>query len=163
MPVAEQIANAAASFHQNLRLFEKSVEGIPPEEWLKRPGETSNNLLWVTGHITWARSMALKFLGTPPWSRPWLGHFARGAKLQSGVQYPLPAEVLSAFAEVTELLNKGLDSAPAAVFESPAPPNSPSGNGKISGVINFLAYHETYHVGQIAYLCCWLGHQGPQG
>jgi hypothetical protein len=26
-----------------------------------------------------------------------------------------------------------------------------------------MAYHETYHVGQAAYLRCWLGHKGLMG
>ncbi len=163
MPVANQIVNAAASFHQNRSVFDKSVKGLTPEEWLRSPSDSSNHILWVAGHITWARSMALRFLGTPAWSRPWLTQFARGARRNSEAEYPTPDEVLSAFEEVTKSLDEGLNSAPEEMLEAPAPPNSPPGNGKISGVINFLAYHETYHVGQIAYLRCWLGHEGPQG
>ena len=39
----------------------------------------------------------------------------------------------------------------------------PSADGKISGVINFLAIHETYHVGQVSYLRSWMGHKGVMG
>jgi uncharacterized damage-inducible protein DinB len=39
----------------------------------------------------------------------------------------------------------------------------PSADGTLGGVINFLAYHDTYHTGQVAYLRCWLGHSGVAG
>lgn len=163
MPVANQIATAVTSFQQNRSVLEKSCKGLTPEEWLKSPRETSNNFLWIAGHIVWARSMALKFLGVPPWSTPWLSHFARGAKRECEAPYPSPDQVLSALDDVSRSLSSGLENVPEEMLDAPAPPNSPPGNGKISGVINFLAYHETYHVGQLAYLRCWLGHEGPQG
>jgi hypothetical protein len=43
----------------------------------------------------------------------------------------------------------------------PAP--QPSTDGKISGLIGFLSFHETYHVGQVALLRCWLGRKGIVG
>jgi hypothetical protein len=33
----------------------------------------------------------------------------------------------------------------------------PSFDGKVSGLVAFLAFHETYHVGQVSYLKKWLG------
>jgi hypothetical protein len=163
MPVANPIENAVRSFQQNRSVLEKSCKGLTAEEWLESPKKSSNNILWIAGHIVWARSMALKFLGAPAWSKPWLSHFARGTKRDDGAQYPSPDEVLSAFDDVSRSLTEGLENVAAEVLESPAPPNSPPGDGKVSGVINFFAYHETYHVGQVAYLRCWLGHEGPTG
>ena len=46
---------------------------------------------------------------------------------------------------------------------APAPPGPPSPDGKVSGFIGVLAWHETYHLGQIAYLRSWLGHSGLFG
>jgi uncharacterized damage-inducible protein DinB len=43
------------------------------------------------------------------------------------------------------------------------PPSPPTTDGKISGVIRFLAWHETYHVGQISLVACMLGHKGQMG
>ena len=34
---------------------------------------------------------------------------------------------------------------------------------QVSGIVNFLAIHETYHVGQASYLRGWLGHKGLMG
>jgi uncharacterized damage-inducible protein DinB len=162
MPVPLQIASAAISFRQNKSLLDKSCKDLTAEEWLRSPCENSNHLLWIAGHIVWARAAVLKFLGAPEWSRPWLKQFARGKKRDDASQYPTPEEVLSAFEDLTHHVTEGLESASEETMRSPAPPNSPPGDGTTGGVINFLAFHETYHVGQLAYLRCWLGHEGPQ-
>jgi len=49
------------------------------------------------------------------------------------------------------------------VLSAPPPGKLPSFDGKISGSVAFLAFHETYHVGQAAYLRTWLGHEGVAG
>ncbi len=42
-------------------------------------------------------------------------------------------------------------------------PGPPSADGKLSGTVNFMALHETYHVGQVAYVRSFLGHAGVMG
>lgn len=163
MAVPSQVAYAAVSFKQNQGLLEKCFKEISAEEWLKTPNDHSNHILWVAGHIVWARSAVLRFVGGPEWSRPWLKQFARGKKLEDAAAYPSPEEVVGAMTELAGVVKRALEDAPEELLTSEAPPNSPPGDGTKAGVINFLAYHETYHVGQVAYLCSWLGHTGPQG
>ena len=162
MPVPSPIAQAAIQYGQNHDLLEKSFQGLSPDEWLKSPAECSNNLLWIAGHIVWARSMALGFLGSL-WSRPWLSLFARGAKLVDPAQYPSQEEVITAWRDVSESLTAALENASVEALSAPSPVKSPSFDGKMSGLVSFLAFHETYHVGQICYLRCWLGHDGVVG
>jgi uncharacterized damage-inducible protein DinB len=162
MPVPSEIAGAANAFRQNAEMIEKSFKDLTPEEWVKRPNETSNSILWVTAHIVWARSRTLSFLGAE-WSRPWLSLFGRGAKAADTAEYPSPEEVVLAWQDVAQVLTAELEKASEEVLSSPSPPRIPSADGKISGLVNFLAWHETYHVGQAAYLRCWLGHEGVSG
>ena len=62
------------------------------------------------------------------------------------------------------LLTQALDNASEEKLAAPAPqPGPPSADGKVSGTISFMAWHETYHIGQVSYLCCWLGHKGMMG
>ncbi len=157
MPISSQIAVAAYAFSQNNALLSKSIDGLTPEEWLLSPKESSNPPLWIVGHLVWARSMALKFLGTK-WERPWLPLFARGAKLQAGSELPTHEEVLLGWQEVSVSLRSALEGASEQILAEPAPEKSPSFDGKISGMVTFLAFHEAYHVGQAAYLRCWMGH-----
>jgi len=59
---------------------------------------------------------------------------------------------------VSAKLLASLAGTPAEVLAKPAPKGPPSFDGKISGLVAFLAFHETYHVGQVSYLRKWLGY-----
>ena len=156
MPVAPQIAAAAAMFRQNGFFLPKSFEGTTAEEWNRRPNETSNSLLWEVGHITWARGSTLRFLGVE-WSTPWLKEFARGKSATEVSQYPSPEELVAAWEEVSAALTAALESATTETLSAPPPEKAPpSLDGTVGGIIGFLAYHETYHVGQAAYVSRWL-------
>jgi len=119
-------------------------------------------MAWLVGHLIWARKSVLGRLGAE-WTAPWLGLYARGAKLDPAAARPSPPELLSAWSEVSALLGEALEDASEEALSQPIKQGPPSADGKVSGVINFLAYHETYHVGQMAYLRCWLGHKGVMG
>jgi uncharacterized damage-inducible protein DinB len=160
MPIHSKIAHAASAFRQNEHLLAKSYDGLTQDEWRRRPGETSNNMLWIAGHLVWARSRAVASLGSS-WDRPWLSLFSRGAKQSATEQYPAPDEVLEAWREVSQSMTTAMEDATEELLEKPSSP--PSTDEKISGLIGFLSLHETYHVGQAAYLRCWLGRGGIVG
>ena len=147
MPIANEIANAALAFRQNEDLLIKSHTGLTDEEWLRRPGQSSNHMLWITGHLIAVRGNLLRILGRPAWSRPWLPLFARGAKLFEPSQYPSPEEIRLAWQEMSAALSDAFEKASPEVLSAPSPDKLPSFDGKISGAVAFLAYHETYHIG----------------
>ncbi len=157
MPVASQIAHAAGSYRFNAGLFEKSVDGLSPDDWHRRPGDCANAMIWVAGHIVWARSRTLFFLGKQ-WSKPWLQLFARGSMPGEDCAYPLPEEIVSAWHEVKAVLTVTLEETTAEALSVPGPEKLPSFDGMLSGAVSFMAWHETYHVGQTALLHRWLGH-----
>ena len=162
MPIPAVIDGAAQSYRYNDKFLVDSVQGLSAEEWHRRPSECTNHMAWLVGHLIWARKSVLGRLGAE-WTAPWLGLYARGAKLDPAAARPSPPELLSAWSEVSALLGEALEDASEEALSQPIKQGPPSADGKVSGVINFLAYHETYHVGQMAYLRCWLGHKGVMG
>jgi uncharacterized damage-inducible protein DinB len=163
MPVPGVIAAAAESFRFNNGALVSTVKELSDDEWLRRPSATSNHMAWIVGHVIWSRKIIVNRLGQE-WSRPWLDKFARGVKLEDAVPFPSPQEMLEAWQDVSGVLEKTLESTEQAVLDQPTPkPGPPSADGKYSGFVNFMALHETYHVGQMAYVCTWLGHKGPMG
>ena len=48
-------------------------------------------------------------------------------------------------------------------MSAPAPRDFPVPDKTIRGAINFLAYHEAYHLGQMGYLRKWLGKDSLRG
>jgi uncharacterized damage-inducible protein DinB len=162
MPIASELATAAHIYRVNEALLPKSIAGLTPEELQRRPNSTSNSMLWIVGHTVWARSMAIKLLGSS-WDVPWLPLFARGEKPPEQSEYPQIDEMVLGWKAASANLTTALEQVPAEVLCAPAPEKSPSFDGKNCGMVCFLAYHEAYHVGQAAYLRRWLGHEGVTG
>ena len=162
MPVPAAIAGAAGEFAHNTSFLQKAVAGLTPEQWLSRPGDHSNHIAWIVGHVLWARQTLINRVGGQ-WSCPGLEAFARSAKLDAAASYPAPEALLALWRDSAAALDATLNALTPEVLAAPAPPGPPSQDGKVSGFIGVLAWHETYHVGQIAYLRSWLGLSGVFG
>jgi hypothetical protein len=89
--------------------------------------------------------------------------FARGAKSDGPPVYPSPEETMLAWDESCALLSAAMEAVPEEALAAVSKNGPPSDDGKVSGVVNFLAYHETYHIGQASYLRGWLGRPGVMG
>jgi uncharacterized damage-inducible protein DinB len=161
MPVPAVIAAAAENFRFNSQFLENSVKDLAPEDWLRRPAANMNHITWIVGHMTWTRGRLLHYIGVE-WAQPSLDLFARGAKLAEDSAYPSPESLLGAWRESTSAVTAALENVSDDALAQPSA-HPRSADGKISGIVNFLAFHETYHGGQISYLRCWLGHKGLMG
>jgi uncharacterized damage-inducible protein DinB len=73
-------------------------------------------------------------------------------------EYPSVSDIQKAWSYVSTRLLDRLLNAPTELLVKTAPQGPPSFDGKLSGLVAFLAFHETYHVGQISYLRKWLGY-----
>ncbi len=157
-----RIAHAAQSYNQNASFLRQSVAGLSDDEWLRRPNDHSNHLLWIVGHVAWARTMLLARLEAP-WTTPWMALYARGKKCVEGPDCPSPSTAMEAWNESCTRLLAAMEAASEELLSTPATQGPPSADGMLSGIVDFLAFHETYHIGQIAYLRSWLGHAGAMG
>ena len=162
MPVPAVIASAAENYRFNSDSLPKMLEDLTPEEWLRRPGDAANHAAWIVGHMIWTRAMILRSLGAD-WHQPWLNGFARGSTVQDPSAYPSKETLLASWREVSGILAGALENAREEALAQPAAQGPPSADGKVSGVVNFLAIHETYHLGQVSYLRAWMGHKGLMG
>ena len=162
MPVPAVVAAAAEGYRFNSQFLTNSVKDLPAEDWFKRPAAHLNHIAWIVGHVVWARQLLIQRLGGE-WAQTGLDVFARGVKLQEDAVYPSREALLKALEDSHTALAGALDRVPAELLASEAGQGPPSADGKVSGVVNFLAVHETYHVGQAAYLRSWLGHPALMG
>ena len=162
MAVPKAIAAAAFDFNMNSGMITKCIEGLTAEEWVRQPNEHSNHMLWIVGHLVWARGAVLGLLGRP-WECAWAAKFARGLKLGDASEYPLPEELTKAHAEVAARLKEALEAATDERLAAPAVERIPKADETLAGTITFLANHDCYHVGQAAYLRKWMGKGGVAG
>lgn len=163
MPLSPRLAVAASSFNLNSTFLKQTLDGLSEEDWRKRPCDHSNNLCWLVGHLAWARTMVLKRLGAE-WTTPWMHLYARGTKCVDSADCPTRDELMNAWNETCARLGPAMEAASEELLDTPASqPGPPSADGKLSGTVNFMALHETYHVGQAAYVRSWLGKPGVMG
>lgn len=56
-------ANIEAMFKTNTDLVGKALQEVPPDHWFRAPGDDSNHLMWVAGHLVVHRAAVLNYLG----------------------------------------------------------------------------------------------------
>jgi len=150
-------SNIAGMFKTNTYIVNKTISEVRPEDWFRNPGDDSNHLLWLLGHLTVHRGKALKTLGQD-WDTSWASLFFRGAERIDAAEYPSVDEVREAWDQVSQQLSAALREPPADVLAQPAPDGPLSFDKKVSGTIAFYAFHDAYHTGQVSYLRKWLGY-----
>lgn len=153
------IAPSVALFGINSRLFEKAVHGLSPEELVRSVSEASNPILWIAGHVANTRFGLCAMLGRKL-HRPWGDIFNRSAARPPADGYPELSVILGAWAAVGAILMARFEELTDAELQAPPPRPFPIPDGSMRGTIAFLAYHEGYHIGQMAYVRKWLGFPG---
>jgi hypothetical protein len=108
-----------------------------------KPDDDSNHLMWVAGHLVVHRAAVLKYLGAD-WETSWASLFKLGEKLTADDKYPSIDDIRTAWEVVSKKLSASLSEPPSERLSRPAPKGSPSFDGKVSGLVAFLAFHETY-------------------
>ncbi len=144
-------------------LVNRALADLPEEELWKRPGDSSNSIGWLLGHITWARNGMLITLTGQPVPMPWSGPFERGAQAADRSAYPATSEIVSTLKAINEKLKAAMEVARDERLSAPAPFTTPSPDTTARGVFVFLVFHEAYHLGQIGYVLKLLGRPGLVG
>ena len=144
-------------FKFNNRIYERTIQGIPAEEWLIQPSQESNHLLWVVAHAAVTRAVGVRLLGGQ-WSAPWQNLFTRGQDRVGNSQYPAVAEVQQAWKEISGKLLAALPGASAELMGKAVEKGKPTVDGTVGGTVAFLCLHESYHLGQMGFIRKWLGH-----
>ena len=153
----QAIATVAPLFRASDKLFHDALEGISREDLLRRPHDDSNPLIWVAGHAMTSRTALTRITGEKI-ENPWTATFSRGATVSDDTSYPQISEIISLWDTTTETLMNRLKALTDDWLSSPSPFPIPTGDKTKRGAIIFLNYHETYHIGQMAYLRKWLGY-----
>ena len=149
--------NISGMFRANTDIVSKAIADVRPEDWFRTPGDDSNHLMWLLGHIVVHRAYVLKNLGGD-WDRSWAPLFAPGAQRVNDTEYPTVDEMRAAWSEISEQLKTTLRETPVDVLTKPAPEGPPSFDKQLSGTVAFFAFHDTYHAGQVSFLRKWLGY-----
>jgi hypothetical protein len=155
--MATDLTQIAGMFKANTDIVSRAIADVATEDWFRKPGEDSNHLMWVMGHLVVHRGMTLKLLGGQ-WDTPWAPLFARGAERIADEEYPSSEEIKTAWQQVSADLLPAVRNASDEILSNAAKEGSPTFDGKVSGNVAVLAFHDAYHAGQVGYLRKWLGY-----
>jgi len=151
-----QVAPLAAILDLNTDLLLNAMEGLgEPEARLRLPGG-GNSISFLAAHLTDTRHFLAARIGhslANPLTR-YLGE-ARG--IEDIATWPALPELRNAWCAVSAHLASALAGLSAAEIARPLSHRFPIADGTLVGMLAFLAQHDSYHVGQVAFLRRQLG------
>ena len=146
----------AGQFEMQTRLFKNALEGLEAD-YPTRPSEATNHIAWLAGHLASARYSIISLLGASA-QEPHPDVYGQGKGIDENLTYPSLDRCLADWNEVTPLLMDVLKNVNEEALSSKSPFPTPMGE-KLGDVIAFFAHHEAYHIGQIAILRKYFGHE----
>jgi uncharacterized damage-inducible protein DinB len=153
------VAAVAQYFTLNDTLFERAITGLSDEELRRFPVGDANPMIWIAGHVAASRAMLAGMLdGEAAVAYPEL--FGQKSQPSAEAAYPPVAQIHQALKDAGARLRKRFENMTDADLLAPAPRRFPNGDPTLRGAIVFLAYHESYHIGQMAYVRKCLGYPG---
>jgi uncharacterized damage-inducible protein DinB len=146
-----------ATLELNTRLLLNALDGIDEEGARKRPNERTNHVLFIACHLVDARHYLARSLGLPSES-PFKAMLDGAKGIDDVKQFPPLEEVRRAWKDVGERLSSFIAELEDSELEKPAPFAFPiEGGGTTLGCLAFLVQHDSYHLGQVAFLRRYLG------
>jgi uncharacterized damage-inducible protein DinB len=158
------VAPIATIFAINDGLVFQALEGLTQEELWRAPTDRNNPMLWIAGHVVETRATILRFLGEPA-DTGWGKLFDRGAPpatVADANRYPSRTDLELVMREITPRLHAKLASLDDEHLAGPARMQVP-GTRTVADELAFFALHDSYHVGQLAYVRKGLGYAGIAG
>lgn len=140
----------------NTRLLLNALEGID-DEAARRRFEGTNHVAFLACHLVDARHYLARALGLPGESP--FKDILEGAKgIDDVKEFPGLEEIRAAWRDVSASLSSRVASMPGADLDKPAPYAFPiEGGESVLGCLTFLVQHDSYHLGQVAFLRRALG------
>lgn len=149
-------------FKLNTGMLRTALDGIAVDELWQRPTPQSSPMLWIAGHIVQTRALVLALLGDQ-FDTGWGDLFARGAAIRDRSEYPSRADIEAVHRQVIDRLRTKFAALTEADLSAPARGRQLPGAKTLGDQLAFLAFHESYHIGQLAYVRKALGHSAIAG
>jgi hypothetical protein len=149
--MANSIQESILIFGLNDRLFNNALEGVSDKQATERISDHNNPLIWIATHTVWARYNTLFFLGSPA-PNPFEGMFENFRAYDAADSFPTVEKVKEKWKKVSPLLKTALQSATTEHLAAESMIKSPIGEFTNAGTVAFLAQHESYDIGQMAFL-----------
>jgi uncharacterized damage-inducible protein DinB len=151
-----QLTPLAAILDLNTDLLLNSLEGLSELEAQARLPGGGNSLSFLAAHLTDTRHFLASRLGQPL-ANPLTAYLAEARGIEDITAWPSLPELRAAWCAVSAHLGTVWDRLSAADLARPNAHRFPLPDRTQLGLITFLVQHDTYHVGQAAFVRRQLG------
>ncbi|MDM7916997.1 MAG: DinB family protein [Candidatus Eisenbacteria bacterium] len=152
-----RLAPIAEIYDLNTDLLLNCLEGVSDVHAAERVVPGTNSLAFIAAHLIDARHNIANFLGRPL-PNPLETTLGGVERIEDAPALPAVREVRGMWLAVSSHLRDCLEGASADLLAAPSPVALPVGDPSLLGGIAFLAEHESFHVGQLAFLRKALGY-----
>lgn len=135
------------SYQGNTFYLKGMLTGLSDQDMLLSTGE-SNTIGWILGHITLTRAQILQRLNVDCQIEDSEKMFDRGAEKRKDTNMSLE-ETLNKYAARGEKIAAALSSLSDDDLKKNLDIQLPGGKNDVETFLSFLAWHETFHLGQI--------------
>lgn len=137
-----------AQYRLAYRTIAMNTEGMSHEDSVRQPSPGGNCANWILGHVTAVQNEVMKLLGeAPAWDSEALDRTERPITSEAeaidwdAMRKAFLASEKRCLAAIERLTDEKLD--------EPGYPNPLGGELRFGELLNFLAFHQCYHAGQI--------------
>ena len=154
-----ELQATALTFATGEKFLSRLIDGFTDADWQVRDA-VGHDPRWLVGHLAATRLNLLKLTGEAPPAVTWAEPFGRG---RSAADRPADLDlgvVVAAFQASQAQLDARLEALTAEDLAKPFGRVLPNGTDTLGGAIQFYAFHEAYHIGQLGFLRCLTGKPG---
>lgn len=139
------------AFSLNDRLFINALDGVTDAQAAERISDHNNPLIWIATHTLFARYNALAMLGSRV-ENPYNHLFGDFRPYDANDTFPKLDALKTEWKEVAAMMKDALAAVSEEHLAAACPVKNPTGDFSFGGFIAFFASHESYDIGQIAFL-----------
>lgn len=154
----ESIAPLYELVKLNSRLFLNCLDGVDDATARRRPSPDTNSIGFLACHTLHARYYLASFVGLEA-VNPFQEQFDSAHDVND-LEVPPLDELCSAWSELSAQLIDRLPGVSEADLVRAAGQEFPVDDGTVRGAVAFLVQHESFHIGQLALLRKYFGHEG---
>jgi uncharacterized damage-inducible protein DinB len=152
----QRVAPLAAIFDLNTDLLLNCLDGLSQAEAQRRLDGGGNSIIFLAAHLADTRHFLLGRLGQPL-ANPLSRYLADAQSIEDIGEWPALEDVRRAWLAVSARLGEVLSELDAETIERPGAHRFPVPDPTPLGMLAFLAQHDSYHVGQAAFIRRQLG------
>lgn len=145
----------AAIFKVNSTLLINTFNDVTEEFSLRRPNNKTNSMLFVLLHTMDARYFLLRNIGLEI-KNPFGKYVDWANTIDDIKKYPKLKSVLAEWKKLDKILDEKLNRISSKKLDAKSDMDF-AGGKKVLNMIAFLAEHEAYHAGQLAFIRKFLG------